>query len=146
MEKLENRILHGKRILVVEDERYINRLIQVNLQKIGCIITSVYDGKEAWTELNKNDYDMIITDIMMPRLDGHELIKNIRSSRNLKIRELPTIMLTTKSQDKDISTGWQQGCDAYLTKPFYPKQLILYVKRILIGQGDYSEGEIAHDL
>lgn len=139
--KIDDRVLAGKKILVAEDERSINRLIQVNLERYGCRVKSVFDGEHAWKELSQNYYDMLVTDIMMPKLDGHGLMKKIRASQDARIKGLPTIMLTAKSQDRDVFIGWQQGCDAYLTKPFNPLQLVTFMKRIITGYDKYSDDE-----
>lgn len=129
---LENKIA-GK-ILVADDEQHIARLVTVTLERAGYKVEAVYNGRDAWERVQKNQYDLAVLDIMMPYMDGFELTKNIRASQEPRIRDLPIIMLTAKSQDADIFQGWQHGCDAYLTKPFNPQELITFMKRILAGQ------------
>ena len=125
-----------RRILAVDDEKHIVRLIQVNLERAGYKVVTAYDGKEAMEKVESEKPDMVILDVMMPYMDGFEVLQNLR--KNPDTRELPVIMLTAKAQDADVFRGWQSGVDAYLTKPFNPQELIAFVKRISksAGEGD----------
>lgn len=145
MQNLENRV--GKTILVAEDEGHIARLVQVNLERVGYKVDYANNGQAAWLKLRDNPgkYDMLVTDLMMPVMDGFELTKRIRSGADERVnREIPIVMLTAKAQDADVFRGWQHGCDAYLTKPFNPVELITFVKRIF--QGPEEEGERTYEL
>lgn len=117
-----------KKILAVDDERHIVRLVQVNLQRAGYEVVTAYDGKEALEKVASEQPDLIVLDVMMPYMDGFEVLQNLR--KNMSTRELPVIMLTAKAQDADVFRGWQSGVDCYLTKPFNPMELISFVKRI----------------
>jgi len=117
-----------KKILAVDDERHIVRLIQVNLERAGYEVVTAYDGREALTKLSEERPDMVILDVMMPYMDGLETLKQIRA--NPATREIPVIMLTAKAQDQDVFTGYTHGVDIYLTKPFNPMELLTFVKRI----------------
>ena len=117
-----------KKILAVDDERHIVRLVQVNLERAGYQVVTAYDGKEALEKVESEQPDLVVLDVMMPYMDGFEVLKTLR--KNQPTRELPVIMLTAKAQDADVFRGWQSGVDCYLTKPFNPMELISFVKRI----------------
>lgn len=117
-----------KKILAVDDERHIVRLIQVNLERAGYEVVTAYDGREALKKIAEERPDLVVLDVMMPYMDGLETLKQIRS--NPELRELPVIMLTAKAQDQDVFVGYSSGADIYLTKPFNPMELLTFVKRI----------------
>lgn len=135
----------AKRILVVDDERHIVRLVQVNLERAGYEVVTAFDGKEAVGKVKDVKPDLIVCDVMMPYMDGFEVLRTIRADP--ETREIPFIMLTAKAQDADIFRGWSSGVDAYLTKPFNPMELLAFVKRIFqalaSGDGDkrYNLGD-----
>ncbi len=118
----------AKIILVVDDERHIVRLVEVNLTRAGYEVVSAYDGVEALEKIEENIPDMIVLDVMMPRMDGFEVLKKLQADP--KYKDIPVIMLTAKAQDADIFKGWQSGVSSYLTKPFNPKELLVFVERI----------------
>jgi two-component system alkaline phosphatase synthesis response regulator PhoP/two-component system response regulator VicR len=128
-----------KKILAVDDERHIVRLVQVNLERAGYEVITAYDGKDALEKVASEQPDLVVLDVMMPYMDGFEVLQNLR--KNQSTRELPVIMLTAKAQDADVFRGWQSGVDCYLTKPFNPMELISFVKRIFKSlEGDDDEG------
>lgn len=128
-----------KKILAVDDERHIVRLVQVNLERAGYEVVTAYDGKDALEKVASENPDLVVLDVMMPYMDGFEVLQNLR--KNQATRELPVIMLTAKAQDADVFRGWQSGVDCYLTKPFNPMELISFVKRIFKSlEGDDDEG------
>ena len=129
----------GKKIMAVDDERHIVRLIQVNLERSGYQVVTAFDGQEALRKVETEKPDVIVLDVMMPKMDGFEVLKRLQA--NPDTREIPVIMLTAKAQDADVFRGWSSGVSAYLTKPFNPLELITFVKRILSGQDDYDDGE-----
>ena len=118
----------ARKILVVDDERHIVRLVQVNLEKVGYQVLTAYDGVEALEQVAKEKPDMVILDVMMPRMDGFEVLKKLQA--DAKTRDIPVIMLTAKAQDADIFRGWSSGVSSYLTKPFNPRELLTFVERI----------------
>jgi two-component system alkaline phosphatase synthesis response regulator PhoP/two-component system response regulator VicR len=118
-----------KHILTVDDETNIRRLVQVNLQRAGYRVTMACDGIEALEYIGQERPDLVVLDVMMPRMDGFEVLRRLKMDASLA--ELPVIMLTAKAQDADIFRGWQSGADCYLTKPFNPTELLAFVKRIL---------------
>jgi two-component system alkaline phosphatase synthesis response regulator PhoP/two-component system response regulator VicR len=121
----------AKTVLAVDDERAIVRLIQVNLERQGYTVVTASDGREALEKIAAEKPDLVVLDVMMPYLDGFEVLATLR--KNPDTLDLPVIMLTAKAQDADVFRGWSQGVDAYLTKPFNPHELISFVKRILDG-------------
>ena len=126
------------RILAVDDEPNIVRLIQVNLMRQGYQVETANNGVEALAKIRESMPDLLVSDVMMPEMGGFELLKNIRMDPALK--DLPVIMLTAKTQDTDVLTGYAGGADMYLTKPFNPAELLQFVKRILAaGGGDGGE-------
>jgi two-component system, OmpR family, alkaline phosphatase synthesis response regulator PhoP len=105
-----------KKILAVDDERHIVRLVEVNLQRAGYEVVTAYDGREALEKVKSENPDLVVLDVMMPYMDGFEVLKNLKADP--ATAEIPVIMLTAKAQDADVFRGWQSGVDCYLTKPF----------------------------
>jgi two-component system alkaline phosphatase synthesis response regulator PhoP/two-component system response regulator VicR len=128
-----------KKILAVDDERHIVRLIQVNLERAGYEVSTAYDGLEALRAIEEDRPDLIVLDVMMPQLDGFETLKRLKANPNTA--DIPVIMLTAKSQDADVFRGWQSGVDCYLTKPFNPMELLAFVKRIFDSLEEMEEEE-----
>lgn len=124
------------KVLVCDDERHIVRLIQINLEKQGYQVITAYDGKEGLEKIRSEKPDLVVLDVMMPYMDGFEVLKNLR--REPETENLPVIMLTAKAQDKDVFEGYHYGADMYLTKPFNPNELIMFVKRIAQGKEEAS--------
>src|SRR5438067_13637353 len=122
------------KILVCDDERHIVRLIQVNLERQGYQVTTAFDGKEGLEKIRAERPDLVVLDVMMPYMDGFEVLKTIR--REPETESLPVIMLTAKAQDKDVYEGYHYGADMYLTKPFNPMEWVTFVKRIAAGSTD----------
>jgi two-component system alkaline phosphatase synthesis response regulator PhoP/two-component system response regulator VicR len=129
----------GRKVLAVDDERHIVRLIQVNLERAGYQVATAFDGAEALKKVESDKPDLIVLDVMMPKMDGFEVLKRLQA--NPESREIPIVMLTAKAQDADVFRGWASGVSAYLTKPFNPLELITFVKRILSGYDQYDDGE-----
>ena len=127
-----------RKILTVDDEKHIVRLIQVNLERHGYEVVTAYDGREALEKVDQERPDLVILDVMMPYMDGFEVLQNLK--RNPGTRDIPVIMLTAKAQDADVFKGWQSGVDCYLTKPFNPMELISFVQRIFksLEQDDFG--------
>lgn len=119
----------GRRALVADDEPHIVRLIQVNLEQAGYEVVTAFNGREALAQVAAQRPDFLILDVMMPYMDGFEMLQALRRSEST--RDLPVIMLTSKAQDADVFQGWQSGVDSYLTKPFTPAELMAFVRRLL---------------
>jgi len=134
-----------KKILAVDDEKNIVRLVQINLEKQGYEVVTASDGREALKKVEEENPDLIVLDVMMPYMDGFEVLQNLR--RNPATREIPVIMLTAKAQDADIFKGWASGVDCYLTKPFQPSELLTFIKRIFDSQApEDGNGDKRYDL
>ena len=127
-----------KKILAVDDERHIVRLVQVNLERAGYQVVTAFDGREALEKVESENPDLVVLDVMMPYMDGFEVLQTLR--KNQSTRDLPVIMLTAKAQDADVFRGWQSGVDCYLTKPFNPMELISFVKRIFTSMQESDGG------
>lgn len=115
--------MNKETILIVDDEKEIRDLIDIYLKGEGYKTIKAENGEEALEILSKNEIDLIILDIMMPKLNGIEACLKIREER-----EMPIIMLSAKSEDIDKILGLNTGADDYLTKPFNPLELVARVK------------------
>lgn len=115
------------RILVIEDERDLNHLIKRKLKEEGYSVDSCYDGLEALDYLNSASYDVLVTDIMMPRLDGISLIKGLRDKGDMT----PAIFLSAKDSVDDRVKGLDAGADDYLIKPFAFDELLARIRVVL---------------
>lgn len=122
------------KILVVDDEKAINDIIQYNLEGEGYEITSAYDGQECLDIFKSQKFDLIILDIMMPKLDGFSVLREIR-----KTSQTPVIMLTAKQEEVDKVLGLELGADDYVVKPFSIRELTARIKAILRRNGLDSE-------
>lgn len=115
------------KILIVEDDQRVAELIQRGLEEHGFIATLAYDGISGKKLALNNDYDLLITDIILPKLDGLDLSKEIRRSKP----DLPIIMLTALGTTDDKVEGFDAGADDYLTKPFEMRELLVRIKALL---------------
>lgn len=126
-----------KRILAVDDDRHIVRLVEVNLRAAGYEVLTAFDGQEALDKVVAQSPDMIVLDVMMPRVDGFEVLRQLQA--DAQYQKIPVIMLTAKAQDADIFKGWASGVSSYLTKPFNPRELLVFVERIFQAQDEGEE-------
>lgn len=113
-------------ILVVDDEKPIAEILKFNLEKEGYRVLVAYDGEEALTVARSQHPDLMILDIMLPKLDGFGVCREIRRSS-----AVPILMLTAKDQEVDKVLGLELGADDYVTKPFSPREIMARVKAIL---------------
>lgn len=127
--------MEGKKILLVEDEKHLAKGLTFNLKKEGYKVTLAEDGVAALDCLGKDEFDMMILDLMLPKMSGMEVIKKVRET-NIRF---PVLMLTAKSNDEDRTLGFEAGADDYLTKPFHLPELLLRVKGILRRKDWYEE-------
>jgi DNA-binding response OmpR family regulator len=123
------------RLLVADDEPDILELVALNFAVDGFEVLTATDGIEAEDLARLEHPDVIILDIMMPGRDGLEVLASLKSDPG--IRETPVVMLTAKSSDDDIWTGWRSGTDYYVTKPFDPDELVRYVSFLV--SAEYQE-------
>lgn len=115
------------KILIVEDEQAIRDLIKISLEAQGYLCTTAQDGEVAADLIEQENYDLILLDIMLPKVDGYELLEYIRQT----VHEVPVIFITAKSQTKDKIKGLKQGADDYITKPFEIDELTARVEAVL---------------
>ena len=129
-----------KKILVVDDEKSIADIVKFNLENEGYKVELAYDGEEAMDKVYEVLPDLVILDIMMPKKDGFQVLKEIR--REFKI---PVLMLTAKEEEVDKVLGLELGADDYITKPFSMRELIARVKanirRVEFSNGDLSNND-----
>ena len=118
-----------KSILIVEDDEDIQQLVGYNLIKAGFQVEYADSGEEALGKIKKQYPDLILLDIMLPRMDGIEVCKVLRTEN--ETAEIPIIMLTAKGEETDIVEGFELGADDYITKPFSPKILLSRIKAVL---------------
>lgn len=114
------------KILIVDDEDMIREVIKEYSEDAGYQTDEAENGKIALEKINKNTYDLLILDIMMPEMDGFTVLKNIP-----KEKMIPTIVLSARGEEYDKLNGFDLGIDDYLTKPFSPKELIARIKAVL---------------
>lgn len=113
----------NKKILVVDDEKPISDIIKFNLVKEGYEVETAFDGEEALKKVYQYQPDLVLLDVMLPKLDGFQVCRRIRESFNM-----PIIMLTAKEEEVDKVLGFELGADDYITKPFGMRELIARVK------------------
>src|SRR5262245_17391088 len=118
-----------ERILVVEDDKNIAKLVRYNLEKAGYECHVVITGEETFDQLEHSDFNLIILDIMLPKMNGFEVCKQLR--QNPLYESIPVIILTAKGEEVDRVVGFELGADDYIVKPFSPRELVLRVKAIL---------------
>jgi len=116
----------GKRVLVVDDEKLIVKGIRFSLLQDGLEVDCAYDGEEAFNMAKENDYDLILLDVMLPKMDGFEVCQQIR-----EFSDVPIIMLTAKGDDMDKILGLDYGADDYITKPFNILEVKARIKAIM---------------
>jgi len=116
----------SRRILVVEDEKVIRDAVTAYLEKEGHWVTAVADGEEAIATFSKRGFDLVVLDLMLPKISGEDVCRSIRD-----ISDAPIIMLTAKGEEEDRITGLAIGADDYLVKPFSPRELVARVRALL---------------
>lgn len=130
---------NGSRILVVDDESDILNLLEYNLKKAGFRILLARDGPEAIESARANMPELVILDIMLPNMEGTEVLRRLKSHDSTK--GIPVIMLTAKGEEIDKVIGFELGAEDYITKPFSPRELILRVKAVLKRTSERPGGE-----
>ncbi|KRL39264.1 MULTISPECIES: response regulator YycF [Lacticaseibacillus] len=130
----------AKKILVVDDEKPISDIVKFNLTKEGYEVVTAYDGEEALAKVQEEDPDLIILDLMLPKIDGLEVARQVR-----KDRDTPIIMLTAKDSEIDKVLGLELGADDYVTKPFSNRELVARVKANLRRQSANQQAQEPDD-
>ena len=127
----------GKRVLVVDDEKLIVKGIRFSLLQDGLEVDCAYDGEEALELARNNEYDLVLLDVMLPKLDGFEVCQQIR-----EFSEVPIVMLTAKGDDMDKILGLEYGADDYITKPFNILEVKARIKAIMRRASKKEEKKI----
>ncbi|HET60409.1 MAG TPA: response regulator transcription factor [Chloroflexi bacterium] len=131
--------LRNRRILVVDDEQRMARFIRLNLEHDGFIVEEAYNGMEAINRLRDVMPDLVMLDVMMPDIDGFEVLRMIR-----EFSQVPVIMLTAKGEEDDKVKGLELGADDYVTKPFSPRELVVRAKAVI--RRTEASGQSRHDV
>lgn len=126
----------GKRVLVVDDEKLIVKGLRFSLEQDDMEVDCAYDGEEALVKAQNNKYDIILLDIMLPKLTGLEVCQQIR-----EFSDVPIIMLTAKGEDMDKILGLEYGADDYITKPFNILEVKARIKAIIRRTSGKSKGD-----
>jgi DNA-binding response OmpR family regulator len=121
------------RILVVDDDRVIQQLLKVNLELEGYAVEVADDGEEALSQFEIFRPDLVLLDIMMPRLDGWEVCRRLKAGADSS--RVPIVLLSARAQEADVQRGTELGVAAYVTKPFDPISLLDLIADILAKQG-----------
>lgn len=123
----------NKTILIADDEPYLIRSLSYVLQREGYHVESAVDGQEAMSKIETIRPDLVFLDLMLPRLDGFQICRRVKERPDL--RSIYVIILTAKGQQEDRQKGFQAGADAFMTKPFSPKEIIDKLRQVL-GSSD----------
>ena len=115
-----------RKILIVDDEERMVRFIRMNLEHDGFLVSEAFNGKQAISKMRDVTPDLILLDVMMPDVDGFDVLETIR-----EVSHVPVIMLTAKGEEDDRVRGLELGADDYVTKPFSPRELVSRIKAVL---------------
>jgi phosphate regulon transcriptional regulator PhoB len=118
-----------KRILIIEDDRDIVELVRYNLVNEGFQVQAAFDGTSGLTSLKKTPPDLLLLDLMLPKVSGLDICREVR--RDDSLNRLPILMLTARGEEADRVVGLEMGADDYVTKPFSPRELLARVKALL---------------
>ena len=128
--------MERRRILVVDDEIYIVHILEFTLTMEGYEVLTAADGEEALRRVEQDRPDLVVLDIMMPKMDGYEVLRRLRADE--EFRSLPVILLSAKGRPIDRETGLEVGADDYIVKPFSPRRLLEKIQdlldRVRLGQ------------
>jgi DNA-binding response OmpR family regulator len=116
----------------VDDDRVIQQLLEVNLELEGYEVKRAANGEEALKLVREFKPDVMLLDVMMPKLDGREVCRRVKADP--KTAHVPVIFLSARAQDMDVNSGLELGASAYITKPFDPVDLLQTVERVLAGE------------
>ncbi|ELR96383.1 response regulator transcription factor [Gloeocapsa sp. PCC 73106] len=119
------------KVLVVDDSLTQRQIISDLLKRCGMTVAIARDGEEAIETVSKYAFDLVVLDIVMPKMNGYEVCRRIKA--NPKTKNLPVVMCSSKGEEFDRYWGMKQGADAYIAKPFNPPELISTIKQLLKG-------------
>ena len=129
----------SERLLLVDDEPALRESIKAYMEAYGFGVEVATNGEEGWEMVQQHQPDLVITDIMMPGVDGYQLLKRLRESAQYKL--MPVVFLTARGMTSDRIQGYQARCDAYLSKPFDPDELVAIVENLLERRTAEQEAE-----
>jgi len=118
-----------KKVLIVDDEKDIVDTLTFRLNAAGYEVISAFDGQEALDKTRAENPDLIILDLMLPKIDGYKVCRMLKFDKNYK--DIPIIMFTARAQEEDKKLGEQMGADSYITKPFDPELLLNKIREFL---------------
>ena len=118
---------NGKRILIVDDDDEIRELLEFDIAQSGYFVDTASNGKDGLNKVLNNSYDLVILDVMMPKMNGFDVCKNIRQAK----LSIPVLMLTAKGTIDDKTVGFDCGADDYLVKPFDVQEVLLRIRVLL---------------
>lgn len=130
-----------KRILIVDDDDEIRELLEFDIAQSGYFVDTASDGKEGLTKVLNNSYDLVILDVMMPKMNGFDVCKNIRQAK----LSIPVLMLTAKGTIDDKTDGFDSGADDYLVKPFDIQEVLLRIRVLLRRNQPIQENSINNE-
>jgi two-component system alkaline phosphatase synthesis response regulator PhoP len=122
-------ILRKKKILVVDDEKDLTTLVSLHMKMAGFEVLTANNGEKALDLSREEKPDLIILDLMLPKIDGWQVCERLR--QDIATQDIPVIMLTARAETEDKLKGFESGADDYVTKPFSPRELVARVKRVL---------------
>ena len=132
--------MNETRILLVEDEEKLARFVELELNHEGYSVTKAFTGREGYELAASGDFDLVLLDIMLPELNGMEVLRRLR-----RTSKVPVIMLTARDETMDKVAGLDQGADDYITKPFAIEELLARIRATLRKQEDSSTGSASSD-
>jgi CheY-like chemotaxis protein len=129
----------GKTILLVDDEQATVRLLEMNLVRAGYEVLKAYDGVQALEVVRQTPPDLMFLDVTMPRMDGAEVLRTMKSDPELK--EIPVIMFTANREQEDMDQALRDGAEYFVAKPVNPVELMGMIKRFFEDRGDFDDWE-----
>lgn len=118
-----------RKILVVDDEFELVKAIQIRFEQAGYEVLFAYDGQEGLEKAQKENPDLILLDLMLPKIDGYKVCRMLKFDE--KYKKIPIIMLTARAQESDAKLGFDTGADAFMTKPFQHEEVLAKIKELL---------------
>jgi len=131
-------------LLLVDDEPGLRQAVQAYLEDSGFEVHTAGNAKEGWELLQQFSPELVITDIMMPQVDGYQFLKQMRDDP--RFETLPVVFLTARGMTSDRISGYQAGCDAYLSKPFDPDELVAIVTNLLLRRAAANKAAVDGDI
>jgi DNA-binding response OmpR family regulator len=121
----------SKAILLVDDEKDLLEVVKIRLEASGYKVLTALDGQEGFNLAKREKPDLIILDLMLPKIDGYKVCRMLKFDE--KYKKIPVILFTARAQESDEKLGYECGADAYITKPFDPKILLAKIEELLVN-------------